>query len=198
MKNYLYQCFCIALVGLVLPAYSFANTAKAFPSSLFASVKGVAEDDVLNIRSRPDHRSKKVGALYALDHVGIKECRQLGRATWCSVHTLTGSGVDLSGWVNAHYLSFHQRGYVTIAGRENACYYAIRCDQAQCHVVMKTDFDDKKDRLSKLHIAALARHKLIATDHFGAMGTGDGYCITGRLIEDYLKHNPQLMTKVGQ
>ncbi len=156
---------------------------------LFGSVVGVAEDDVLNVRSRPDYRTPKVGEIAPHGTVGIKRCRRIGTSRWCRIFGLAQNGYDGgSGWVNARFLRFFDRGYVLIDARAN-CDYALSCDRGMCDVV--TGYEtDKSMHVTRLHHRTIPRSRLRASSRFGAMDDSkqaSGYCTSDHRIEEYLK-----------
>jgi hypothetical protein len=152
---------------------------------LFGVVTGVAADDVLNVRARPDYRSAKVGALDPDTQVYVDRCRTIGRSRWCRIHTNPLMGNQAKGWVNARFLRPVNRGYVTIKGRKNGCFYALSCAKdGRCDVVMHIYGGSRIKGLDHEHITRL---QLRPSNNFEAMDESeDGYCVAGRYIEDYL------------
>lgn len=72
---------------LLLLAFSLPLRAEEFPA--FYMVTGVASDDVLNIRARPDAKSDVIGS-FAPDASGVEVVAVSGR--WALVNTREGSG----------------------------------------------------------------------------------------------------------
>ena len=125
----------IALIGI--------TSAKYYPNALFADVSGVASNDTLSVRVKPNWRSRKITELPPNAYVGVDECVKTGRSTWCRVHAVNrnlGQYLEyndkLPGWVNARYLKFSSRGYVAVNGKKNSCDYAIGCKNGKCRVVI--------------------------------------------------------------
>lgn len=156
---------------------------------LFAKVIDVAEDDLLNVRERADHKSKKVGTQVPDATMGVERCISVKASVWCSVYQVALNDYSENfnpGWVNARYLKPINRGYVLINRRGN-CDYTLNCKRGLCEVV--TDYDqDENGSIIKLHITSIKREALKGESHFGAMThEEDGYCTTGRYVEDYLQ-----------
>ena len=179
------------MIMLLSTLVSFAAAPVFAP--LFGAVTGVAEDDVLNVRSRPDYRAPKTGTLPPEAVVGVEQCKRVGRSTWCRVHHLAqhdyeGFGWDAKpGWVNARFLAGFNRGYVLIDGKAT-CAYAMSCKGGICDVV--TDFkQDKAYNVIGLIRQKIPRSRLRAASRFDAMGSEEGgYCVADHWIEEYLKH----------
>jgi hypothetical protein len=89
------------------------------------------------------------------------------------------------GWVNARFLRPVNRGYVTIKGRKNGCFYALSCAKGgQCDVVTALKGGAETTGLVR---ARIPRTRLQPANNFQAMAPGgEGYCVTGRYIEDFL------------
>ncbi len=178
----------IAIVLMLIPVLG----ATKITAPLWGTVTGVAEDDVLNVRSRPDHRAPKTGALPPEAVVGVERCKKVGRSTWCRVHHLAqydyeGFGWDAKpGWVNARFLQGHNRGYVLVDG-EPHCDYALSCSQGICDVVIGLE-QDSQGRTTELLRRRIPRARLRAASRFDAMGDEEGgYCTVDHMIEDYFK-----------
>jgi len=163
---------------------------------LFASVWGIRNHDTLNIREKPDYRSKKVGSLPLDAYIGVDICKKRAASLWCRVHHVSqydyeGYGWNApDGWVNAKYLSFHNRGYVLVDGKAD-CDYVVGCKEGVCKLVVdyKTN---KKYEIISIKTEKIVRSRLRGESHFGAMSeNGDGYCTNGRMIDDFLlsRHN---------
>ena len=115
--------------------------AKYYPNALFATVSGVASDDTLSVRVKPNWHTKKITELPPNAYIGVDECIKKGRSTWCKIHAVNrnlGENFEYSdklpGWVNAKYLKFSSRGYVAISGKKG-CNYAVSCSSGSCRVV---------------------------------------------------------------
>jgi len=96
-------------------------------TALFATVKNVKENDTLNVRKEASYKSAKVGELPPSWNVGIAKCKKIKSSNWCKVYPLVQIwadkfGANDTGWVNAQYLKFSNKGYVTVAGKKNDCY----------------------------------------------------------------------------
>ena len=174
---------------LALPVFGVASKVN---TPLFGTVTGVAANDTLNIRTRPDYRSPKTGALPPEAMVGVEQCRRIKHATWCRIHHLAQYDYPQfhygarPGWVNARFLKRSSRGYVLVDGKGH-CDYALSCQGNECDVV--TDLrTDTQNRVTRLIHHPIARKRLRAASHFGAAADtgGDGYCTDGRYIEDFL------------
>ena len=155
--------------------------------ALFGKVIGVAEYyDTLNIRSKPDYKSKKLGSLPAEAFIAIEKCQTIRESTWCSIKQIPQQFYENfhPGWVNARYLKFLNRGYVNIEGEKRGCHYALACKDGKCTVVKSFDYDVEKDILSNLVMEQISRDRLEPTSNFGAVET-DGICNSGRMIDDY-------------
>ena len=66
-------------------------------------VKGVASNDVLNVRSGPGVNNRIVGALGNGDRVRKLRCEHHGGSQWCEIEMQTD--MRERGWVNARYLT---------------------------------------------------------------------------------------------
>jgi hypothetical protein len=152
---------------------------------LFGVVTGVAADDVLNVRTRPDYRAPKIGALDPDTQVYVDRCRKLGHSRWCRIHTNPLMDNQAKGWINARFLRPVNQGYVTIKGRKNGCFYALSCDaNGQCDVVTDLKGETKTTAIVRTRIP---RSHLQSANNFEAMDeSGEGYCVTGQYIEDFL------------
>ncbi len=178
----------ITILLMLIPVLGAAK----ITAPLWGTVIGVAEDDVLNVRSRPDYRAPRTGSLPPEAVVGVERCKKVGRSTWCRVHHLAqydyeGFGWDAKpGWVNARFLKGHNGGYVLIDGKAE-CAYAMSCKKGICDVV--TDFkQDKANNVIGLIRKKIPRSRLRAASRFDAMGNEEGgYCVADHWIEDYLK-----------
>lgn len=176
----------LLILFAVLSMSLFANSAP-----LFGVVKGVASDDELNIRAKPNYRSKKIASIPNGAYVGIEQCKHNGHSRWCRIFPLTqmeysnfayGSS---DGWVNAKFLRLKSRGYVVVDNRPK-CDYALRCIDSKCKVVVGFT-EDKNGNIAKLKSQWIDRSRVKGESKFGAVGkNGEGYCASGNYIEDYL------------
>ncbi|AKF24665.1 hypothetical protein YH65_04145 [Sulfurovum lithotrophicum] len=158
---------------------------------LFAYVVNLSPHDTLNVRSSPDYHAKKTGALPLDARVGVDSCKKVGHSTWCKVFHLAQYDYDAfgygakPGWVNARYLTFSDRGYVLVEGEGN-CDYVLGCSHGKCDIV--SHIATRSDKVVGIETQKIARSRLKGASHFGAASKEmDGYCVTGRYIEDYLK-----------
>lgn len=168
---------------------------------LFAKVIDIAEDDILNIRERPDHKSKKVGTQVPDAWMGVERCKRIKTSVWCKVYQIAQNvySEDFNpGWVNARYLKPENSGYVLIDGKGN-CNYALRCKAGLCEVVTEYVQNENGDIID-LNITSIKRETLKGESNFGAMCREeecDGYCTSGNYIEDYLQRK-KLEQLLGQ
>ncbi len=152
-------------------------------------VKGVAEDDLLNIREKPDYGSQKVGTQLPNALMGVERCVDVKTSVWCKVYQLVQNfySEDFSpGWVNADYLKPENRGYVLIDTVRN-CDYALGCHEGVCEIVI--DYDtDALHNVTALKRRMFKRNKLRGESNFGAISQEvDGMCNSRNFIEDYLQ-----------
>jgi len=167
---------------------------------LFGKVINIANNDVLNVRKKANYRSLKVGDLTLGMLTGVEQCKKVGRSTWCKIHPLAAYGGDFSsGWVNARFLSFSNKGYVTIKNKTNNCFYALKCknNNSKCLVVL--DYNtDREGNIVNLTQSWVDRKTLYAESKFGAiLQNSDGYCSSGMRINDYLKSHSNIMKDIG-
>ena len=152
-----------------------------YNDALFATVVNVPTNDILNVREKPNYKSKKIGSLSPKDDylLVVEKCEKKEKSIWCKIHLaelydVDNFDIDKSGWVNAKYLTFYDNGYVLIDGIGN-CDYSLECKDGFCELidgiiyypgiyVIKSTKRIKRERLSP-------------TNHLGAMTEGgDGYC----------------------
>ena len=79
------------------------GSGEASGGSGMVRVKGVASNDVLNVRSGPGTSHGIVGALGNGDKVRKLRCEHHGGSQWCEIEMQTD--MRERGWVNARYLS---------------------------------------------------------------------------------------------
>lgn len=177
---------------LLLPTMLGASDQHDQYPGLFATVIDVAKGDTLNVRDKPSTHHSKVVSRYEPDAtVMIDLCGTFGQATWCNVHTDNA----VSGWVNARYLKFHDKGYVSIAKRKSICDYSLKCEiqDGKKRCLVATDIGEHDD--IQLKTEWIDRQYLNAETNFTAADDPDlnpegGYCTQGNMIEDYLGKNP--------
>ena len=181
----------IALIGI--SGISYANY---YPDALFAEVSGIASDDTLSVRVKPDWRSEKITALPPGAFVGVDQCAKLARSIWCKIHAVNrnlGQYNDfnelLPGWVNARYLRFSSKGYVEINGKNRSCEYATNCSAGKCNVVTQTSMQN--GTVTAIKTQSYPRRLLKGIGELDIPGGRDGYPC-GRLrfkIDDYLSRH---------
>jgi uncharacterized protein YraI len=71
-------------------------------SGPLVQVRGLAPNDVLNVRTGPGTAFQVIGALANGTTVRRLGCRSVGTAQWCEIHQLTD--MRERGWVNGRYL----------------------------------------------------------------------------------------------
>jgi uncharacterized protein YraI len=174
----------VTLLGLLTAAAAALEPADA----LFGRVTGVADDDALNVRARPELRAPKLGAIPPYATVGIRKCRRRGRSLWCEIFPLAQNGYDgPAGWVNARYLKLSDRGYVLIDGW-GKCDYALSCSRGFCDVVTAYYGAGAIHAVDRQRIA---RSRLRAAGRFEALEkNGEGYCSGEERILDWLAKHP--------
>ncbi|WP_415408120.1 SH3 domain-containing protein [Sulfurovum sp. CS9] len=177
----------IVILTVLLSVGLWANS-----TSLFGKVINISQNDVLNVRSQADYRSKKVAVLQQGAYVGIEKCKKVDKATWCRVYPMVQQwyenfGDDShKGWVNARYLICSNRGYVIVKGKKN-CDYVLRCNYGKCEVVYEY-ITDNEHNVKELKTKWIEREYLKGESQFGVTPDNeDGFCNTGMFIEDYLQ-----------
>lgn len=197
MRKFLWVCLfaSVILSGNLISA----NELQKDYLGLFANVKGVAQDDVLNVRENPTYKSNKVGSFPRDSFMIVDYCKQIGHSTWCKVFPSPLMDQGGKGWVNAHFLKFSNRGYVSIQNRKSICDYALSCKRCEnkkgiqkCLVV--TDVGSHEN--IQLKTEWIDREQLKSETNFTAADDPDlnqegGYCTQDRMIEDYLREHPQ-------
>lgn len=187
----------VALFSLGLSAWGMASDLP-----LFGEVVGVGEHDVLVVRKDPRASALKVGAIPGDAPFGVGVDRQVvrGQRTWYHVYPLPPMGYDEfseeknSGWVNGKFLKGVNRGYVLVDGRGN-CAYSLQGKGGQCEVVLDLD-QDENGEVKRIYTQWIARNRLKGTSNFGAMGEdGEGYCVRGAQVSEFLKKNPPTSKK---
>lgn len=186
----------IVLVHVFLLVYMFLTVdIFAEGTALFASVKGVEKGDFLNVRSAANYQSKKVAAIPSFKDMpltfGIETCKKVKTSTWCLVYPLTQHWADSfkehdRGWVNAHYLTYSNKGYVLVNGKAN-CEYVLDCKKDKCQLV--ADFKQNSNgEVASIETKWIKRRWLKGESSFGAINPKEeGYCTTGMYVENYLK-----------
>ncbi len=167
-------------------------SAKEIKFGLFATVINVANNDMLNVREKPDYHSRKVGTFPNGAEVYIDKCVKTAHSRWCYIHpdSLIDYG-GTSGWVNAKFLRESNYGYVRIKGHKNNCFVSLKCQDKKCLIVTKLL---GKETVTGLETEWFERSRLIAADKFSAMkDTEEGYCVSLSYIDEFLqKRNSQL------
>ena len=117
-----------------------AESVKKVYPGLSASVTNIAKNDVLNVREKPNYKSKKMGSWSPEGWIMVDHCVKVKKSLWCRAEPdgLTGDGA--SGWVNAHYLKFSNEGFVIQKdGKGESCMYASKCEEhdavMQCYIM---------------------------------------------------------------
>ena len=182
------------IIGLIFYGWASTLLASSFPvndAPLFAKVVNIVKDDVLNMRSKPDHKSEKTGELYASSIIGVDLCQTTNKSTWCKIGILTNLKEMETGWVNARFLDLNgkhaNRGYVKISGRPNLCYYSIKCEpKSGILMCMTANSDFSYTNTNNASIEWTNRDDLHAGTAFdSAPENSDGYCINGKMVDEY-------------
>ncbi len=182
----------------------FLGASEEVYLGLFGMVVNVAKDDTLNVREKSDYRSNKTAALPLDALVGVDHCIQRGKSTWCKIFHIAQRDYDgfgygaKPGWVNARYLKFGNRGYVTIDGKAN-CDYVLSCNNTACEVVGEYKTDPQTGDIVSLQTCKIGRKRLQGTNRFGAMPEdpdASGYCNTDSYVETYLMKQ-KVMNRLG-
>jgi len=165
----------------------------SYENALFAKVSHVKSDDVLNVRKEASYKADKIAEIPAEWYVGVERCKKVNRSVWCRVYPLVQQwsehfGEDDIGWVNARYLKFEDRGFVTIEGRKNNCYYALECKDNTCLVIVYIRDDGYQNSHITFETKWIERSKLKGESGFGAASDDmEGYCTEGVWLEQYRK-----------
>ncbi len=180
---------------LILITLISVTYAKYYPNALFAHVSGVASNDTLSVRVKPNWRSRKITNLPPYAFVGVDKCVKMGHSNWCKVHAVNcnlGQYLEyndkLPGWVNARYLKFSSRGYVAINGKKR-CNYAISCSSGKCSVVVNETV--KNGKVTAIKSKNYPRSALRGIGELDIPNGGEGYSC-GRLnfkIDKYLSNH---------
>ncbi|MGL1959246.1 MAG: SH3 domain-containing protein [Colwellia sp.] len=178
---------------------------KKWMPALLTKVVGLSKGDVLNLRNKPDHQSKKVGEVLSEYQVGIDFCIKKSRSVWCKIHSLSPwqafneNENIVAGWVNAKYISLeyktNNRSYVLATNEPANCLYSLACQnfegKQQCLVVEGYDFEMKENGISKPNAKWINREMLKAVSAINASPeNADGFCNNGKMLDDYLQNNP--------
>lgn len=182
----------VSFIKIAIPWLFFTLVAFAEVEPLFYGTYNFAENDRLNIREKPNYRSKKIGELYLGSLVQLFTCVNVKASKWCQVEGLYFP--EARGWVNAKYIkpTRYQEGYVNIKGLRSDCYYVLKCaernHQNQCLVV--TGLGESMEKIS-LQTQWFNRSRLTPATQFSAM-TDDpdasGYCNSMQYIDAYQRH----------
>ena len=184
---------------------AFFLTSCFLTSAVFSEIKPLfykaynfAENDVLNVRQKPDFQSNKIGELALGRHFSVGQCLENGikkKSKWCKVKPLDYGGNEAEGWVNAKYITptLYQEGYVTIKNRKSICDYVLKCEsrenKPQCLVV--TGLTDNKE--ITLQTEWVDYPLLQPASNFSAADDEDlnpegDYCVRGRYVDEYFKN----------
>jgi len=132
-------------ISLFLMLFMVLNADIIKHSPLFAVVKNIKENDVLNVRATPDYRSKKIGYLPNEAMIKVYKCKKIkNKSTWCKIGHMglyDYEGYEygaLDGWVNAKFLNFYNSGYVLVNKKGN-CYYSFGCKEGICDVLLEEE-----------------------------------------------------------
>jgi hypothetical protein len=178
------------IMTLILSSSLFSND-----PGLFAKVVNVSTNDTLNVRVLPNYKAEKVAEIPYDWYVGVEKCKKIDHSTWCRVYPLLQQwsehfGAKNKGWVNARYLQFENSGFVTIEGKKNNCYYALKCQKGTCLVIVGMKDDPQTDKVIDFETQWIERSKLRGESGFGAASNEmDGYCTTGNWLKQYLQEN---------
>lgn len=153
------------------------------------------EEDMLNVRAKPDFHAQKVGSLYVNSLIEVFECRDKESSFWCKIRPIEADGTF--GWVNAKYIAplTDQQGYVVISDRKSICDYVLKCriknQKEQCLVV--TGLGDDMQTIS-LQTEWIDRRLLRPASNFTAaddleLNPEGDYCTRAYYIMEYLKKN---------
>lgn len=183
-----------ALISLCL----IGNISFADIKPLFYKAYDFAENDVLNVRQKPEYQSKKVGEMALGRHLSLGQCLENGikkNSKWCKVKPLDYGGNEAEGWVNAKYITpiLYQEGYVTIKNRKSICDYVLKCEnrdnKPQCLVV--TGLTDHQEL--SLQTEWIDYQRLKPASNFSAADDQDlnpegGFCTRGKYVDEYFKN----------
>ncbi len=125
---------------LLLLTSTLAFSWDKFYPSFHAKVVHVPKGDVLNIRSKPTYKSKKIGYLNQGEVVQVEYCLDSPKSTWCKIYPAVSINLGQeshasSGWVNAFYLQWLNQGYVNIKNRKSNCDYLLTCKGSKCLIL---------------------------------------------------------------
>lgn len=175
-----YLLFFLLLLGL--------SARESFEDALFGEVINVQKGDVLNIREKPDYKSKKISSLpYNLEtKVGVRECKRVRKSLWCKIYPLenlfSNKRSFKSGWVNAKFLKLSSNGYVVV-NKRRVCFYSLGCKRGVCKVVVDVDYDNR-DRIISIKTENFKRELLFGEGSIGAIEEeAEDYCHIGKKIE---------------
>lgn len=116
----------LVLFMVFLTSASFAEV-----QPLFYETYNFEEDDVLNIRKKPNYQAQKIGELGLKHPIEILQCHTIKKSKWCKIKPLYLP--ESIGWVNAKYLhpKSYQEGYVTVKNKKSTCDYVIKCKKEE-------------------------------------------------------------------
>jgi len=162
---------------LLLLVTSLAFGWDRFYPSFHAEVINVPKWDVLNIRAKPNYKSKKLGSLKPGKKVQIEYCLDSPKSTWCKVYPAVGINLGQeeppSGYVNAKFLKFINNGYVNIKNRKSNCDYLVKCKNDKCLILSYKGLEWIKRSL----IGVEKGQKATSVEEEGSeMGDGPRFC----------------------
>ena len=181
---------------LILFTFIGLLNANSF-DALFATVSGVASNDALNVRAKPNWHSKKLTQLPPNSFVGVDRCIRVGRSNWCKVYNINRNlgeyhdySQKLPGWVNAKFLKFSNRGYVAIKGKR-VCNYSIGCNSGVCKVVnLFRDVTIKNKEVVDIKVKKYPRSWLRGIGELDIDSGGEGYACNrlGGRVDSYFSN----------
>ncbi len=138
---------------LILTDLNAEDMTKVYPG-LFATVENVAKNDVLNVREKPNYKSKKVGSWSHRGWIMVDYCVKVKKSLWCKADLDGLMGDGALGWINAHYLKFSNSGFaIQKDGKGEGCMYASKCEKRdgmmQCYIMQGYYLDNKYNIRSK-------------------------------------------------
>jgi len=164
----------ILLLVISIPLFAWD---KFYPS-FHAKVIHVPKNDVLNIRSKPSYKSKKLGSLQPGETVQIDYCLDSPRSTWCKIYPAVNINLGVaqppSGYVNAYFLEFTNNGYVNIKNRKSNCDYLLKCKNSKC-LILSYDGLEWIDR-SFIGVEKGQKETSLPEERGGEMGDNAMFC----------------------
>ena len=192
---------------LLLLITIFAFGWEKFYPSFHAKVINVAKDDVLNIRSKPNYKAKKIGYLNPGEEMQVEYCLKGLKTTWCKIYpavsiNLGGSlSEPSSGYVNAKFLKFINDGYVNIKNRKSDCDYLIECKKSKCLILTYNGLEWV--RRSLIGIEKGQKATSLPEEEGGEMSDGPTFCFNHardkklwEKVDKYYKKNTSKSSKM--